>query len=57
MIVLWHFYIFFLIEKSCIHPDITSQSIANGTLEINGKRQGGLQVISDTVDIKSIIEL
>ena len=37
---------FLFIEKSCSHPDITSPTIANGTLEINGKRQGGLQVTS-----------
>ena len=37
---------FLFIEKSCSHPDITSPTIANGTLEINGKRQGGLQVSS-----------
>ena len=33
-------------EKSCNHPNIASPTIANGTLEINGKRQGGLQVIT-----------
>ena len=33
-----------LLEKPCSHPEFSSPTIANGTLEINGKRQGGLQV-------------
>ena len=33
-----------ILEKPCSHPEFSSPTIANGTLEINGKRQGGLQV-------------
>ena len=38
-----HIYLYFS-EKACSHPDLSNPTITNGSLEINGKRQGGPQV-------------